>query len=65
VYLITSVDGVPGNPYGSTNVLFTYAYYQAFSVFSFGYAAAIATMLALVLISFSVVRVQLLRRSES
>jgi multiple sugar transport system permease protein len=65
VYLITSVDGVPGNPYGSTNVLFTYAYYQAFSVFSFGYAAAIATMLALVLISFSVVRVQLLRRSQS
>jgi multiple sugar transport system permease protein len=65
VYLITNVDGVPGNPYGSTNVLFTYAYYQAFSVFSFGYAAAIATMLALVLIAFSVVRVQLLRRSQS
>jgi multiple sugar transport system permease protein len=64
VYLITSVDGVPGNPYGSTNVLFTYAYYQAFSVFSFGYAAAIATMLGLVLIAFSVVRVQLLRRSQ-
>jgi multiple sugar transport system permease protein len=64
VYLMTSVDGVPGNPYGSTNVLFTYAYYQAFSVFSFGYAAAIATILGLVLIAFSVVRVQLLRRSE-
>jgi multiple sugar transport system permease protein len=64
VYLITSVDGVPGNPYGSTNVLFTYAYYQAFSVFSFGYAAAIATMLGLVLIVFSVVRVQVLRRSQ-
>jgi multiple sugar transport system permease protein len=64
VYLMTSVDGVPGNPYGSTNVLFTYAYYQAFSVFSFGYAAAIATMLGLVLIAFSVVRVQMLRRSQ-
>jgi multiple sugar transport system permease protein len=64
VYLITSVDGVPGNPFGSTNVLFTYAYYQAFSLFSFGYAAAIATMLALVLVTFSVVRVQMMRRSQ-
>jgi multiple sugar transport system permease protein len=64
VYLITTVDGVPGNPYGSTNVLFTYAYYQAFSVFAFGYAAAIATLLAVVILSFSVVEIRLLRRND-
>ncbi len=64
VYLITTVDGVPGNPYGSTNVLFTYAYYQAFSVFAFGYAAAIATLLAIVILSFSVFEIRLLRRND-
>jgi multiple sugar transport system permease protein len=64
VYLMTSAQGVPGTPYGSTNVLFTWAYYQAFTLFSFGYAAAIATMLAVILVGFSVVEIRLLRRDD-
>jgi multiple sugar transport system permease protein len=55
VWLITA-----GGPYGSTHVLYTYAYQQAFTDFSFGYAAAIASLLAVVLFGLSVAEIQVL-----
>jgi len=57
VFLMTG-----GGPYNSTQVLFTYAYQQAFSLFEFGYAAAIASMLAVIVFGLSVAEIQLLRR---
>ena len=57
IYLMTG-----GGPYNSTQVLFTYAYQQAFTNFEFGYAAAIASMMAVVVFGFSVAEIQLLRR---
>lgn len=59
VWLITA-----GGPYGSTHVLYTYAYQQAFTDFAFGYAAAIASLLAVVLFGLSVAEIQVLRPRE-
>jgi len=56
VWLITV-----GGPYGSTNVLYTYAYQQAFTDFAFGYAAAIGSLLAVVLFGLSLAEIQVLR----
>ena len=56
VWLITV-----GGPYGSTNVLYTYAYQQAFTDFAFGYAAAIGSLLAVVLFGVSLAEIQVLR----
>jgi multiple sugar transport system permease protein len=60
VYLMTD-----GGPYNSTQVLFTYAYQQAFTNFEFGYAAAIASMIAVVVFGLSVAEITLLRRSNT
>ena len=60
VYLMTA-----GGPYNSTQVLFTYAYQQAFTNFEFGYAAAIASMMAIIVFGLSVTEIQLLRRRNS
>jgi multiple sugar transport system permease protein len=60
VYLMTA-----GGPYNSTQVLFTYAYQQAFQFLNFSYAASIASLFAVVLFSFSVVEIQVLRRHEN
>lgn len=60
VYLMTQ-----GGPYNSTQVLFTYAYQQAFTNFEFGYAAAIASMMAVIVFGLSVAEVQLLRRRNT
>ena len=60
VYLMTA-----GGPYNSTQVLFTYAYQQAFTNFEFGYAAAIASMIAVVVFGLSVAEIQLLRRRNT
>lgn len=57
VFLLTS-----GGPINSTQVLLTYAYQQAFQFFDFGYAAALATLIAMVLLSVSIVEIRLLRR---
>jgi multiple sugar transport system permease protein len=57
VYLLTD-----GGPYNSTQVLFTYAWQQAFVNFEFGYAAAIASMMAIIVFGLSVAEIQLLRR---
>jgi len=59
VWLITA-----GGPYGSTNVLYTFAYQQAFTDFAFGYAAAIASVLAVVLFGLSMAEIQVLRPRE-
>ncbi|MGP8162383.1 MAG: carbohydrate ABC transporter permease [Acidimicrobiales bacterium] len=56
VWLITA-----GGPYGSTHVLYTYAYQLAFTDFQFGYAAAIASLLAVVLFGLSIAEIQVLR----
>ena len=50
-----------GGPYNSTQVLFTYAYEQAFTNFAFGYGAAIASLLCIVLFGFSWVEIRLMR----
>jgi multiple sugar transport system permease protein len=60
VYLMTG-----GGPYNSTQVLFTYAYQQAFTNFEFGYAAAIASMMAVIVFGLSVAEIQLLRRRNT
>jgi len=60
IFLLTS-----GGPYNSTQVLFTYAYQQAFTNFAFGYAAAVASLIAVVVFGLSVAEIQLLRRRDS
>lgn len=57
VYLMTA-----GGPFNSTQVLFTWAYQQAFAFFSFSYAAAIASTLAIVLFGLSLAEIRVLRQ---
>ena len=59
VYIMTM-----GGPYNSTQVIFSWAYEQAFSDFAFGYGAAIASLLAFVLFGFSWVEIRLLKQRE-
>jgi multiple sugar transport system permease protein len=54
-----------GGPYNSTQSLMTYMYQQAFSNFAFGYAAALASLLALVLFGFSAAEIRILRRQDA
>lgn len=56
IFLLTS-----GGPYNSTQMLLTYTYQLAFSFFNFGYAAALATMLAVLLFLLSAAEIRLLR----
>ena len=58
VYLMTQ-----GGPYDSTQVLFTWAYQQAFTSFEFSYAAALASLIAVVVLALSVAEVKVLRRN--
>ena len=53
-----------GGPYNSTQSLMTYMYQQAFSNFAFGYAAALASLLAVVLFGFSAAEIRILRRAR-
>jgi multiple sugar transport system permease protein len=59
VYILTA-----GGPFGSTSVLMTDAYQQAFSFFSFSYAAAIASLMAVVIFGLSILQIRLMRRRE-
>jgi multiple sugar transport system permease protein len=59
VYITTG-----GGPFGSTSVLMTYAYQQAFSYFNFSYAAAIASLMAVIVLGLSILQIRLMRRSE-
>ena len=56
VFLLTQ-----GGPYGSTQVLLGVAYQQAFTFFQFSYAAAIASMMAVVVLVFSIFNIRLIR----
>jgi multiple sugar transport system permease protein len=60
IFLLTS-----GGPYNSTQVLLTYTYQTAFSFFDFGYAAALASMLAIALFLLSAAEIRLLRERRS
>lgn len=53
-----------GGPYNSTQSMMTYMYQQAFSNFAFGYAAALASLLAVVLFGFSAAEIRILRRQD-
>jgi multiple sugar transport system permease protein len=53
-----------GGPYNSTQNFMTYMYQQAFSFFNFGYAAALASLLSLVLFGFSWAEIRVLRQRE-
>ncbi len=53
-----------GGPYQSTESLMTYMYYQAFSNFAFGYGAALASLLAVILFGFSALEVRILRNQD-
>jgi multiple sugar transport system permease protein len=59
IYLVTK-----GGPYNSTQTFMTYMYQQAFANFAFGYAAALASLLAVVLFGFSWAEIRVLRRQE-
>jgi multiple sugar transport system permease protein len=54
-----------GGPYNSTQVLMTYMWQQAFMSFAFGYAAAMASLLAVALFGFSVAEIRILRQQEA
>jgi multiple sugar transport system permease protein len=56
VFLLTQ-----GGPYGSTQVLLGVAYQQAFTFFQFSYGAAIASLMAVVVLIFSIFNVRMLR----
>ncbi|MGC9221534.1 MAG: carbohydrate ABC transporter permease [Solirubrobacteraceae bacterium] len=60
VFLLTQ-----GGPYGSTQVLLGVAYQEAFTFFQFSYAAAIASVMAVVVLSFSVINIRLIRGGET
>lgn len=53
-----------GGPYNSTQSLMTYMYQQAFANFAFGYAAALASLLAVVLFGFSALEIRILRNQD-
>jgi multiple sugar transport system permease protein len=57
IFLLTQ-----GGPYGSTHVLLSYAYQQAFTDFQFSYAAAIASLMAVVVLAMSIVQIRVMRR---
>lgn len=59
VFLLTQ-----GGPYGSTQVLLGYAYDQAFTAFQFSYAAAIASLMAVVVLAMSIIQIRVMRRGE-
>jgi multiple sugar transport system permease protein len=59
IYLITK-----GGPYESTQSMMTYMYQQAFQNFSFGYAAALASLLAVILFGFSAAEIRILHRQD-
>ncbi|MCU1495494.1 MAG: sugar transporter permease [Acidimicrobiaceae bacterium] len=54
-----------GGPYNSTQTFMTYMYEQAFQNFAFGYAAAMASLLAVLLFGFSWAEIHVLRQNDS
>jgi multiple sugar transport system permease protein len=60
VYITTG-----GGPYRSTSVLLTDAYQQAFTFFQFSYAAAIASLMAIVILGLSIVQIRVMRHNDT
>ena len=54
-----------GAPYNSTQTFMTYLHQLAFVDFQFGYAAALGSLLALVLFAFSWVEISVRRQQET
>ncbi len=54
-----------GGPYRSTSVLLTDAYQQAFTFFQFSYAAAIASLMAVVILALSIVQIRVMKQNNS
>jgi multiple sugar transport system permease protein len=59
VYLITN-----GGPLQRTEVILSYMYHQAFDFLDFGYGAALSFILAIIIITISVLQIRFLRRPE-
>jgi multiple sugar transport system permease protein len=59
VYLITN-----GGPLQRTEVLLSYMFHQAFDFLDFGYGAALSFMLAVIIITASLLQIRFLRRPE-
>ena len=59
VYVMTN-----GGPYNSTQTVMTYVYQEAFSNYSFGYAAAIAVLLFLIVAIITIVSLRAMRSSN-
>lgn len=59
VYLMTG-----GGPAGRTDVLLTYMYHQAFGNLDFGYGAAIAVILTVLVLAMSLVQLRLFRNRD-
>lgn len=59
VYLITN-----GGPLQRTEVVLSYMYHQAFDFLDFGYGAALAFILAVIIITASFLQIRFLRRPE-
>ena len=53
-----------GGPYNSTQSMMTYMYQQAFSNFAFGYAAALASLLAVVLFGLSAAEIRIMHLQD-
>ena len=53
-----------GGPYNSTHSMMTYMYQQAFSNFAFGYAAALASLLAVVLFGLSAAEIRIMHLQD-
>jgi multiple sugar transport system permease protein len=60
VFLLTQ-----GGPYGSTQVLLGDAYGQAFTNFQFSYAAAIASLMAVLVLALSVLYIRAMRKGQN
>jgi multiple sugar transport system permease protein len=54
-----------GGPVSATRVIYYYIYQKAFDQFEFGYAAAIALVLMVILVGVTFVQLKLLRAGES
>lgn len=61
---VYEVTNGTGGPYNSTQTFMTYLHQLAFTNFQFGYAAALGSLLALVLFGFSWVELHVLRQQE-
>ena len=63
-FVLAMTQGGPHTPYGQTEVVGLYIYWQAFGFLKFGTAAAMAWVLGSMLVGFTVLQMQRLSRME-